>query len=79
VVEKLNVEAMVKIRVMDIIDAHLRRNFRTLEDAAEYANVTWVRLSRLRSGHHDQFSLAWLFKLAEKTNVKMRIDIYPRK
>lgn len=70
---------MVKIRVMDIIDAHLRKNFRTLEDAAEYANVTWVRLSRLRAGRHDQFSLAWLFKLADKTNVKMRIDIYPRK
>ena len=70
-------EARFKLALMQAIDSDLRKRFRTLVGAADHANVTWARLSRLRSGQHEQFSVNWLFKLARDAGVRIRISIEP--
>lgn len=69
--------ARVKLALMDLIDEDLRERFRTLEEAADFANVDSNRLSRMRSRQHEQFSIGWLFKLARSAKVRIRIKIEP--
>lgn len=73
----LDDEARFKLAIMNIIDEDLRYRFRTMEEAAEFANVNDKRLSRMRSHRHDQFSIAWLFKLAKSAHVRIRINVEP--
>jgi hypothetical protein len=73
----LNAEAQFKLLLMRAIDSDLERRFRTLAEAAEFADVTWQRLSRLRSGRHEYFSVNWLFKLASAAQVRIRISVDP--
>lgn len=68
-------EARFKLVLMKVIDEGLRERFSTYTEAAEMADVTRPRLSRLRSGRHEQFSIDWLFKLARDTGVRLRISI----
>ncbi len=72
---ELTDEAKFKLAVMQVIDRELRDRYDTMIAAAEAANVSWARLSRLRRGRHDQFSIAWLFRLARDTGVRIRISI----
>lgn len=74
-VTELDDEARLKLVIMRLIDAHLRRNFRTLQEAADHFDIGWPRLSRLRAGLHQQFSIAWLLDLAKTSNTRMRINI----
>lgn len=60
---------------MNIIDEDLRENFLTVEEAADFANGDGNRLSRMRSRQHEQFSIAWLFKLARSAKIRIRIKI----
>lgn len=71
----LDEEALLKLALMNIIDEDLRGRFRTVEEAADFANVDGNRLSRLRSRQHDQFSIAWLFKLARSAKVRIQIQV----
>jgi hypothetical protein len=75
--DPLSVEAQFKLALMRAIDSDLRKRFRTLAEAAEYADVTWMRLSRMRSGRHEYFSVNWLFRLAATANVHIRISVDP--
>jgi hypothetical protein len=71
----LSDEAKFKLAIMRVIDEDLRTRFRTLEEAADHANVGFTRLSRLRSKRHDQFSIGWLFRLAKDAGVRIRISV----
>lgn len=71
----LDDEARFKLAIMNLIDQDLRKRFRTVEEAAEFADVDRFRLHRIRGGRHDQFSIAWLFKLARAAKVRIRISI----
>lgn len=73
----LGSEAQLKLALMRAIDADLKQRFPTLADAAEYADVTWMRLSRLRSMRHEYFSITWLFRLADAAQVGLRIHVDP--
>lgn len=73
--EALSDEARFKLAIMRVIDKDLRDRFGTLEEAADHANINFTRLSRLRNGHHDQFSIGWLFRLAKEAGVHIHIDI----
>jgi predicted XRE-type DNA-binding protein len=73
--EVLDDEARFKLAIMKVIDRDLRERFRTLEEAADHANVGFTRISRLRNGHHDQFSIGWLFRLAKDAGVRIRINV----
>ena len=73
----LDDEARFKLLLMQLIDDHIRTRFRTLEEAADTADVTWQRLSRLRSNRHELFSVGWLFKLAKGAGVRLRINVEP--
>jgi hypothetical protein len=73
----LGTQAQFKLALMRAIDTDLKRRFPTLVEAAEFADVTWMRLSRLRSGRHEYFSVNWLFHLAEAAQVHIRISVDP--
>lgn len=75
--EPLSAEAQFKLALMRAIDTDLKRRFRTLEEAAAAADVTWMRLSRMRSGRHEYFSVNWLFRLAATAGVHIRISVDP--
>lgn len=75
--EPLPTEAQFKLALMRAIDSDLKRRFRTLAEAAEFADVTWMRLSRMRSGRHEYFSVNWLFRLADTAHVHIRISVDP--
>ena len=73
----LDAEAQFKLLLMRAIDSDLKRRFRSLAEAAEFADVTWPRLSRLRNGRHELFSVNWLFQLAKTAKVHIRISVDP--
>jgi len=73
----LDAEAQFKLLLMRAIDHDLKRRFASLAQAAEFADVTWTRLSRLRNGRHELFSVNWLFKLASAAKVHIRISVDP--
>jgi predicted XRE-type DNA-binding protein len=75
--EPLSAEAQFKLALMRAIDTDLQRRFITLEEAADFSDVTWTRLSRMRSGRHEYFSVNWLFRLAAKAKVHIRISVEP--
>jgi hypothetical protein len=68
-------EAQLKIALMRAIDTDLRRRFKTLAQAAEFAGTDMMRLSRIRSGRYEFFSVTWLFRLAEAAKVHIRISV----
>jgi hypothetical protein len=68
-------EVQFKLALMRAIDSDLKQRFRTLAEAAEFADVTWMRLSRMRSGRHEFFSVNWLFRLAAAAQVHIRISV----
>jgi predicted XRE-type DNA-binding protein len=70
-------EVQLKLALMRAIDTDLKRRFRTLADAAEFANVDHMRLSRIRSGRYEYFSIQWLFRLAQTAKVHIRISVDP--
>lgn len=74
-VDASTAEAQFKLALMRAIDTDLKRRFRTLADAADFADVTWMRLSRMRSGRHEYFSVNWLFRLAAAAEVHIRISV----
>lgn len=74
----LPAEAQFKLALMRAIDADLQKRFRTLQEAADFADVTWMRLSRVRSGRHEYFSVNWLFRLAAAAKVRIRVSVDPR-
>lgn len=67
--------ARFKLALMDIIDKDMRRRFRTVEAAAAFAEVDCNRLSRLRGGQHDVFSVDWLFALVRKAGIRILINL----
>lgn len=73
----LDDEARFKLALMNIIDQDLRDRFRTVEAAADFADVDIHRLWRIRAKQHDQFSVAWLFNLAKSAKVRIRIHVEP--
>lgn len=75
--DPLTSEAQFKLALMRAIDADLKQRFTTLAAAAEFADVTWMRLSRMRSGRHEFFSVNWLFRLADAAKVHIRISVDP--
>lgn len=70
-------EVQLKLALMRAIDTDLKKRFRTLADAAEFADVDHMRLSRIRSGRYEYFSITWLFRLAETAKVHIRINVDP--
>jgi hypothetical protein len=71
----LDDEARVKLALMNIIDQDLRRRFRTVEAAADFANVDVHRLHRFRAKQHDQFSWGWIFNLAKSARIRILIQV----
>ena len=65
----------IKLALMRGIDASLRRQYRIQEDAARALGVDRNRLSNLRNGHTDRFSLPWLIITAERIGAKVTITI----
>lgn len=74
--DELTDEDLFKIEIMKVIDRDLRRRYRTLEETALNTGADFFRLSRLRSGRHDQFSIGWLFRLAKQAGVRIRISVH---
>lgn len=70
-------ETAFKLALMNIIDQDLKERFRTLEAAADFADVDIHRLWRFRAKQHDQFSVTWLFNLARTAGVRIRIHVEP--
>ncbi len=68
-------EALFKRALMEMIDDAMRRRFRTVAVAADRTNTAEGRLWRLRSRHHEQFSVSWLFRLARSAGIRIRIHI----
>lgn len=62
---------------MGAIDRNLKKRFRTLAEAAEFAGVDFMRLSRLRRGRYEYFSVNWLFRLADAAKIDIRITVDP--
>jgi hypothetical protein len=71
----LTVQARFKLQIMQIIHDDLEQRFPTVGEAAEHANIDIFQLSKLRAGHHEKFSINWLFNLADKAGVKIRITV----
>lgn len=78
-VPPLDAEAQIKLALMRAIDADLSRRYRTLSEAAEAigVDVTWMRLSRIRGGRYEYFSIKWLLRLCAAANVHIRFEIDP--
>lgn len=70
-------EVQLKLALMRAIDTDLKKRFRTLAQAAEFANVDHMRLSRIRSGRYEYFSISWLFHLAQAAKIHIRISVDP--
>lgn len=75
VVNALTVQARFKLQIMQIIHEDLESRFPTVAEAAEHADIDVFQLSKLRGGQHERFSINWLFNLAEKAGVKIRITV----
>jgi Helix-turn-helix domain len=73
----LDAQAQFKLALMRAIDTDLKRRFRTLSDAAEFAAIDMYRLSRIRHGRHECFSINWLFDLARAAQVHIKISVNP--
>lgn len=73
----LDSERQFKLALMSAIDRNLRARFRTIAEAAEAAGVEYMRLSRLRRGRHEYFSVNWLFRVAETAQIDIRISVEP--
>jgi hypothetical protein len=70
-------ETQLKLALMRAIDADLKKNFRTIGEAAEYLEVEYMRLCRIGTGRHEMYSINWLFRLAEAAQVHIRISVDP--
>ena len=70
-------ESQLKLALMQIINDDLQRRFDTMVSAADHVGISWSRLSKLRTGKHEQFSITWLFLLAKEANVRIRISVEP--
>jgi predicted XRE-type DNA-binding protein len=75
--EPLDAETQLKLALMRAIDSDLKRRFSSLAQAAEFANVDHNRLSRIRRGRYEYFSVNWLFRLADTAGVHIRIEVDP--
>lgn len=75
---RLTDQARLKIALMTIINANLRSRFRSLAEAAAYADVSEVRLYRLSRGRYTLFSIDWLFNLANAADIPIRISVDPQ-
>jgi predicted XRE-type DNA-binding protein len=73
----LSVQARFKLQIMQIIHDDLEQRFVTVAEAAEHADIDVFQLSKLRAGQHEKFSINWLFNLADKAGVKIRITVRP--
>jgi predicted XRE-type DNA-binding protein len=73
----LDAQAQFKLALMRAIDTDLKKRFRTLADAAEHAGIDMYRLSRIRHGRHECFSINWLFDLAAVADVHIKISVNP--
>lgn len=71
----LTVQARFKLQIMQIIQEDLEQRFPTVAEAAEHADIDVFRLSKLRGGQHEDFSINWLFNLADRAGVKIRITV----
>jgi len=71
----LDDEALFKLALMNLIDQELQQRFRTVQAAADFADVDTFRLHRFRAKQHDQFSLGWIFNLARAAKIRIRIHI----
>ena len=47
----------------------------SLKQAADTADVSYVRLYRMHSGDLRKFSIGWLLRVAERAGVKLRIRV----
>jgi predicted XRE-type DNA-binding protein len=75
--QPLSPETQLKLALMRAIDRDLKRRFTSLAQAAEFANVDHNRLSRIRRGRYEYFSVTWLFRLADSAKVHIRISVDP--
>jgi hypothetical protein len=60
---------------MAAIDERIRRQYRTLKEAAVAMRANPQQLSRLRHGRHRSLSVAWLLDLADQVGVTITIDV----
>lgn len=73
----LPVLQQIKLSLMKGIDESLSRQYRAQQEAADALGVDRSRLSYLRCGHTDRFSLPWLIVTAERIGLKVTVTIEP--
>ena len=73
----MDAESQLKLALMQIINQDLQQRFDTMIAAADHVGISWSRLSKLRTGKYEQFSVSWLFLLAKEANVRIRISVEP--
>jgi predicted XRE-type DNA-binding protein len=65
----------VKLTLMRGIDSKLRTLYSSQLAAEEALDVTQPRLSALRNGQVEQFSIPWLILLAQRIGAKVTVSI----
>lgn len=65
----------VKLTLMSGIDRKLRALYPSQLAAEEALDVTQPRLSAMRNGAVDQFSIPWLLLLAQRIGAKVTFSI----
>ena len=71
----LPAEIMLKLLLMDLIDAGATKRYHTLQAAALATGIDRVLLSRIRHGNHRRCSIGTLFNLADVLGIRLRIEV----
>lgn len=68
-------EAQLKLVLIRTILEGLEVRDIKLREAADMADVSYVRLYRMHSGVHKHFSIGWLLRVAKRTGIDLRICV----
>lgn len=65
----------VKLMLMRGIDAKVAANYATLSEASNELGIQLERLSRIRHGHCERFSIEWLVGTAYRLDVGITLKV----
>lgn len=65
----------VKLSMMAGLDASLKKKFRVQQAAADALGIERHRLSYLRNGDFERFSVTWLILTAERVGANVTVTI----
>lgn len=68
-------EAQLKVELIRCINAAVATRYQTLQRAADVADVDYQRLWLVKQEQHQYLSVRWLFALAGRLGVRIRIQV----